>query len=51
MFRRTTGSHEIWWNDKTTKTCVIPHHMEVAPDTIKNIIFQMGIDKREFDKL
>ncbi len=51
VFRRSTGSHEIWWNSKTQKTCVIPHHMEVAPGTLKNIINQMGIDKREFDKL
>ena len=50
-FRRATGSHEIWWNFKTQKTCVVPHHIEVAPGTLKNIINQMGIDKREFDKL
>ncbi len=51
VFRRSTGSHEIWWSDKTNKTCVVPHHIEVAPGTLKNIINQMGIDKREFDKL
>jgi predicted RNA binding protein YcfA (HicA-like mRNA interferase family) len=51
VFRRSTGSHEIWWNDKSNKTCVVPHHIEVAPGTLKNIINQMGIDKREFDKL
>lgn len=50
-FRRTTGSHEIWWSYKTSKTCIVPHHIEVAPGTLKNIINQMGIDKREFDKL
>lgn len=51
VFRRSTGSHEIWWNSKTQKTCVIPHHMEVASGTLKNIVNQMGLDKREFDKL
>jgi len=31
-FRRSTsGSHEIWWNEETRKTCVIPHHHEVYP--------------------
>ena len=51
VFRRSTGSHEIWWNSKTQKTCVIPHHMEVVPGTLKNIIKQMDITKSEFDKL
>ncbi|MDP1743756.1 MAG: type II toxin-antitoxin system HicA family toxin [Candidatus Amesbacteria bacterium] len=51
VFRRSTGSHEIWWNYKTLKTCVVPHHIEVAPGTLKNIINQMGITVKEFGKL
>lgn len=51
VFRRSTGSHEIWWNGNTQKTCVIPRHFQVAPGTLKNIINQMGIDKEEFNKL
>jgi len=51
-FRRNTGgSHEIWWNEKKKKTCVIPHHHEVKTGTVKNIIRQMGITEKEFNKL
>ena len=51
-FRRNTGgTHEIWWNEKEKKTCVIPHHHEVKPGTIMNIIRQMGLSVEEFNKL
>lgn len=51
-FRRNTGgSHEIWWNEQTKRTCVIPHHPEIKPGTIKSIIKQMGISEKEFLKL
>jgi predicted RNA binding protein YcfA (HicA-like mRNA interferase family) len=50
-FRRSTsGSHEIWWNEKTRKTCVIPHHREIASGTLRNIVRQMGISIEEFNK-
>jgi len=50
-FRRSTsGSHEIWWNEETRKTCVIPHHHEVASGTIRSIVRQMGINIQEFLK-
>ena len=49
--RNTSGSHEIWWNEQTKKTCVIPHHREVRPGTIKNIVRQMGLTEKEFLKL
>lgn len=52
ILRRTTGgSHEIWWNERTRKTCVIPHHHEIKPGTIKSIFEQMGITAEEFSKL
>ena len=52
VFRRNTGgSHEIWWNEKTKKTCVIPHHREIKPGTLKSIVKQMGISEQEFDNL
>lgn len=52
VFRRSTGgTHEIWWNDVTKKTCVIPHHHEIKPGTLKSIIKQMGITEQEFNKL
>jgi len=52
VFRRNTGgTHEIWWNEVKKKTCIIPHHKEVKPGTLKSIINQMGIPKEEFSKL
>ena len=48
-FRRATGgSHEIWWNEKTRKTCVVPHHKEVKLGTLKSIIRQAGVSETEF---
>ena len=49
--RKTAGTHEIWWNEKARTTCVIPHHKEIKPGTIKSIIDQMGISKAEFENL
>lgn len=52
VFRRATGgSHEIWWNEKTKKTCVVPHHREVKIGTIKSIIKQAGINVEKFVKV
>lgn len=49
VFRRNTGgTHEIWWNETKKKTCVIPHHSEIKPGTLKSIIGQMGITEEEF---
>lgn len=48
-FRRATGgSHEIWWNEKTRKTCVVPHHKEIKTGTLKNIIRQVGVTEKDF---
>ncbi|HVF69824.1 MAG TPA: type II toxin-antitoxin system HicA family toxin [Xanthomonadales bacterium] len=48
-FRRATGgSHEIWWNENTKKTCVVPHHREVKPGTVKSIIKQGGFSEKDF---
>ena len=48
-FRRATGgSHEIWWNEKTRKTCVVPHHGEIKTGTLKSIIKQAGVDEKDF---
>ena len=52
LFRRkTSGTHEVWWNEKTRRTCVIPHHREIKPGTLKSIIKQMGMSESEFLKL
>jgi predicted RNA binding protein YcfA (HicA-like mRNA interferase family) len=49
VFRRATGgTHEIWWNEETRKTCVVPHHKEVKVGTIQSIIRQAGISKDKF---
>ncbi|PIR79655.1 MAG: addiction module toxin, HicA family [Candidatus Levybacteria bacterium CG_4_10_14_0_8_um_filter_35_23] len=48
-FRRSTGgSHEIWWNEVARKTCVVPHHKEIKPGTLRNILRQAGISEKEF---
>ena len=49
--RKTKGSHEIWWNEATKKTCVIPHHKEIKTGTLKSIIKQMGLSEKEFKNL
>ncbi len=47
-FRRaTSGSHEIWWNEKTRKTCVIPHHREIPQGTLRSIARQIGIPLKD----
>lgn len=52
LFRRkTSGTHEIWWNEKKKKTVVIPHHKEIRVGTLRNIIRQMGLTAEEFKKL
>lgn len=52
VFRRSTGgTHEIWWNEKSKKTCVIPHHQEIKKGTLKSILRQMGLSEKEFGKL
>lgn len=51
-FRRTTGgTHEIWWNEKKKKTCVIPHHKEIKSGTLRSIIDQMGLSEEEFKRI
>lgn len=50
-FRRATGgTHEIWWNEKKRKTCVVPHHREIKPGTVKKIIKQTGLSEERFFK-
>lgn len=52
VFRRNTGgTHEIWWNETKKKTCVIPHHHEIKPGTLKSIIRQMELTEDEFKEL
>ncbi len=49
VFRRNTGgTHEIWWNEKKKRTCVIPHHREIKSGTLKSILHQMNLSEKEF---
>ena len=50
-FRRSTGgTHEVWWNEKTRKTCIVPHHKEVKTGTLRSIIRQAGVTVDDFSK-
>lgn len=49
--RNTGGTHEVWWNETKKLTCVIPHHHEIKPGTLKSIIKQMGLTEKDFKKL
>ncbi len=52
VFRRNTGgSHEIWWNEKTRKTCVVPHHKEIKSGTLSSILHQADITYAKFSKI
>jgi len=52
VFRRSTsGTHEIWWNEKLKKTCVIPHHKEISSGTLRSILRQMGLTEEEFNQV
>ncbi len=48
--RKTSGSHEVWWNEDKKRTCVIPHHREIRSGTVKSIVKQMGLTEKEFEK-
>jgi len=48
--RKTSGSHEVWWNEDKKRTCVIPHHREIRSGTVKSIVNQMGLTEKEFEK-
>ena len=43
--RQAKGSHEIWVNDKTSKTTVVPNHgsKEVPTGTLNKILKQAGL--------
>ncbi|KKU27666.1 MAG: hypothetical protein UX80_C0001G0004 [Candidatus Amesbacteria bacterium GW2011_GWA2_47_11b] len=50
-YRRTTGSHEVWWNFRNGLTCVIPRHFDISPGTLRGIIKQIGLSEKEFRDL
>lgn len=48
LLRATGGTHEVWWSEKTQKTCTVPHHKEVKAGTIRSILKQANITEEEF---
>ena len=49
--RKASGSHEVWFNQLSSRSCSVPRHTEVASGTAKNIIKQMGLSEKEFRDL
>ncbi len=50
--RSAAGSHEIWRNPFTRKrTTVTNHPGDIPAGTLRNIIRQAGLTKKEFDSL
>lgn len=49
VFRRASGgSHEIWWHEEKRTTCVVPHHREIKPGTIRSIARQSNVTIEDF---
>ena len=47
--RQAKGSHEIWWNPKTSKWTTIPNHPGDMPETtLRAILKQANLDIDEF---
>ncbi len=50
--RTAAGSHEIWFNPKTRRRTTVPNHPgDIPAGTVRAIIRQTGLSKREFDTL
>ena len=50
--RSAAGSHEIWYNPITRLRTTIPNHPGDLPTgTLRAIIRQTGLTKRDFDSL
>ena len=49
IFKRSRGSHQIYFNSKTNKTATVPFHggRDLPKRTFFAIIKQAGIDKNE----
>ena len=50
--RTAAGSHEIWYNPLSRRRTTVPNHPgDLAVGTLRAIIRQTGIPKRQFEKL
>jgi predicted RNA binding protein YcfA (HicA-like mRNA interferase family) len=50
--RYGAGSHEIWRNPATGRQVPIPYHRtkEIGPKLLYRILYQLGIDRKDFDQ-
>ncbi|MFX1412182.1 MAG: type II toxin-antitoxin system HicA family toxin [Promethearchaeota archaeon] len=48
--RRGKGSHRIWYNQATGKMTTVPDwgSRDLAPTTVRAIIRELGLSRREF---
>jgi predicted RNA binding protein YcfA (HicA-like mRNA interferase family) len=52
FYRQASGSHEIWYNQKTKKFTTIPNHPGDMPEgTLSAILKQADIGVDEFSKM
>lgn len=50
--RSAAGSHEIWYNPNSRMRTTVPNHPgDIPTGTLRAIIRQSGLSKREFDRL
>ena len=49
--RQAKGSHEVWRSRLTGQRATIPNHgsKDLAPEMVRAIIRNLGIDKKDFD--
>lgn len=50
--RSAAGSHEIWYNPQTRRRTTVPNHPgDLATGTLRAIIRQAGLTKKQFESL
>lgn len=51
LFKRSKGSHQLYFNPVTNKTVIVPVHggKDIKKGTFLAILKQAGIDKNELD--
>jgi len=51
--RQDKGSHRIWHNPATGKVSAVPDWgpKDLAPGTVRAVIRELGIDRREFGSI
>lgn len=48
----STGSHFIFYDSKTKKRAVVPHHLKDLPrGTLMSILKEVGINRKDFENL